>query len=105
MLKYLKNQRQKMSEVLDDYHSEQLKILAAMDKELTIEVERRNCPTSVIIFFLFFKAFYEHRQFIYLSIYLSYIYLISIYLSKIILLITCVIKNCIDYTLRYKIEI
>lgn len=51
MLKYLKNQKQKMSEVLDDYHSEQLKILAAMDKELTIEVKRRNCPTSVIFFF------------------------------------------------------
>lgn len=53
MLKYLKNQKQKMSEVLDDYHSEQLKILAAMDNELTIEVERRNCPTSVIFFFFF----------------------------------------------------
>lgn len=49
MLKYFKNQKQKMSEVLDDYHSEQLKILAAMDKELTIEVKRRNCPTSAIL--------------------------------------------------------
>lgn len=39
-----------MAEVLNDYHEEQLKILEAMDKELTKEVERRNCPSSVFIF-------------------------------------------------------
>lgn len=72
MLKYLKNQKQKMSEDLEDYHSEQLKILAAMDKQLTIEVERRNCPTSVIIFFYFSKHSMNTDN---LSIYLSILYL------------------------------
>lgn len=49
MLNYLKNQKHKMAEVLNDYHEEQLKILEAMDKELTKEVERRNCPSSAVL--------------------------------------------------------
>lgn len=49
MMDYLKNQRQNMSEVLDQYHKEQMDMMEAMDKELMKEVERRNCPSSVII--------------------------------------------------------
>lgn len=38
-----------MSEVLDQYHKEQMDMIEAMDKELMKEVKRRNCPSSVII--------------------------------------------------------
>lgn len=38
-----------MSEVLDQYHKEQMDMIEAMDKELMKEVERRNCPSSVNI--------------------------------------------------------
>lgn len=49
MIDYLENQRQNLSEVLDQYHKEQMDMIEAMDKELMKEVERRNCPSSVII--------------------------------------------------------
>lgn len=49
MIDYLENQRQNISEVLDQYHKEQMDMIEAMDKELMKEVERRNCPSSVII--------------------------------------------------------
>lgn len=49
MIDYLDNQRQNLSEVLDQYHKEQMDMIEAMDKELMKEVERRNCPSSVII--------------------------------------------------------
>lgn len=49
MIDYLENQRQNLSEVLDQYHKEQMDMIEAMDKELIKEVERRNCPSSVII--------------------------------------------------------
>lgn len=49
MIDYLGNQRQNLSEVLDQYHKEQMDMIEAMDKELMKEVERRNCPSSVII--------------------------------------------------------
>lgn len=49
MMDYLENQRQNISEVLDQYHTEQMDMIEAMDKELMKEVERRNCPSSVII--------------------------------------------------------
>lgn len=49
MMDYLENQRQNLSEVLDQYHKEQMDMMEAMDKELIKEVERRNCPSSVII--------------------------------------------------------
>lgn len=49
MIDYLENRRQNLSEVLDQYHKEQMDMIEAMDKELMKEVERRNCPSSVII--------------------------------------------------------
>lgn len=50
MMDYLENQRQNISEVLDQYHKEQMDMIEAMDNELIKEeVERRNCPSSVII--------------------------------------------------------
>lgn len=49
MIDYLENQRQNLSEVLDQYHKEQMDMIEAMEKELMKEVERRNCPSSVII--------------------------------------------------------
>lgn len=49
MMDYLENQRQNISEVLDQYHKEQMDMIEAMDKELMKEVERRNCPSSVNI--------------------------------------------------------
>lgn len=50
MLGYLKNQSDRMTEILDKYHEDQLEMVKKMDKERVKENEKRTCPSSVTLY-------------------------------------------------------